>query len=288
MEDGLAPEEGRVGGLRFRGFSAGVDPRDEEVDFFAAELLAKGCHELVDGGGDFCEIRGLGEDEGAVELIGFVGGVCALGFFKPLRDEGFVEKTAGFLREDAAFKLGLEFGMGDVCGDQTVVLDLVAVEGDVEAHAALVGGLAQVADPGCVDGELLGPRGAVEGVHSGHDIVGKAGLGEPLVPSGDHRALEVAEFLDVELHLHDHTKVATTGAAEGPEESAFLRGGRVGFADGDEGAVGSDQGGFGEGVGAHAEATREGAEASAKDEATNANGRITTTVDDIAVVVAYD
>ena len=87
--------------------------------------------------------------------------------------------------------------------------------------------------------------------------------------------------------MHDYTKVAATSAAEGLEETAFLQGRQVRFADGNKGAVGS-KGSFGEGVGAYAEATRKGAKASAKDKATNANSRITTTIDNIAVVVAYN
>jgi len=94
-----------------------VDLCDEEVNLFTVKLLVKEYHALADGGDDFCEIRGLGKDKGAIELIGFVRGVYALGFFKLLRNKGFVEKTAKFLREDAAFKLGLEFGVGDICGD---------------------------------------------------------------------------------------------------------------------------------------------------------------------------
>ena len=35
---------------------------------------------------------GVSEDEGAVKPVGFAGGVRALAFFKPLPDEGFLEK----------------------------------------------------------------------------------------------------------------------------------------------------------------------------------------------------
>lgn len=169
--------------------------------------------------------------------------------------------------------------------DEVVEFVLVAIKVGKKSNS-IARVLPQIAQPGAVNGHLVGPVCSVESIHRGDQRAHGISIGEPLISASYHHAISVAQLLDLQFHARQNAEITTTSTSECPEEHPFLGVRSVAFVDSNLLAIRGHNSSFHQSITTHSETSRKGAKATAHDESTHAYGRASPAVDNEAIAVA--